>query len=128
MAGTVLESALGIFGTVIRYRESRNFPETFFSNLLSEAMPKQGKGETSWQRVSYLVEALIDYALNNTNRISYLRASWKDHTTDLQVKGTLEALRHLLKDRGGFKPNANTSKEQVKSISVRYCVIISEKS
>ena len=43
MAGTVLESALGIFGTVIRYRDSRNFPETFFSNLLSEAMPNQGK-------------------------------------------------------------------------------------
>jgi tetratricopeptide (TPR) repeat protein len=114
MAGTVLESALGIFGTVIRYRESRNFPETFFSNLLSEAMPNQGKGETSWQRVSYLVEALLDYKLNNRTDISYLRASWKDHTTDLQVKGTLEALRHLLKDGGGFKPNANTSKKQVK--------------
>ncbi|MEG4288328.1 tetratricopeptide repeat protein [Microcoleus sp. C2C3] len=114
MAGTVLVSALGIFGTVIRYRDSRNFPETFFSNLLSEAMPNQGKGETSWQRVSYLVEALIDYALNDTNRISNLHVSWKDNTTDLQVKGTLEALRYLLKDRGGFKPNADTSKEQVK--------------
>jgi hypothetical protein len=87
MAGTVLESALGIFGTVIRYRESRNFPETFFSNLLSEAMPKQGKGEKSWQRVSYLVEALLDYALNDTNRISNLRVSWKGNTTDLTSHG-----------------------------------------
>jgi len=113
-AGTVLESALGIFGTVIRYRESRNFPETFFSNLLSEAMPNQGKSEKSWQRVSYLVEALIDYALNDTNRISYLRADWKGDTTELTVSATLEALRHLLKDRGGFKPNKTTSDSQVR--------------
>jgi hypothetical protein len=114
MAGTVLESPLGIFGTVIRYRESRNFPETFFSNLLSEAMPNQGKSEKSWQRVSYLVEALIDYALNDTNRISYLRADWKGDTTELTVSATLEALRHLLKDRGGFKPNKTTSDLQVR--------------
>ena len=79
-------------------------------------MLKQGKSETSWQRVSYLVEALIDYALNDTNRLSNLRVSWKDdNTTDLQVKGTLEALRHLLKDRGGFKPNADTSEKQVRN-------------
>jgi len=115
MAGTVLESGLGIFGTVIRYRDSRNFPETFFSNLLSEAMPKQGPGEKSWQRVSYLVEALIDYALNDTNRISNLRVSWKDNAKDLQVTGTLEALRYLLKDRGGFKPNKTTSNRQVRN-------------
>ncbi|MEG4216593.1 tetratricopeptide repeat protein [Microcoleus sp. Pol14C6] len=115
MAGTVLESALGIFGTVIRYRESRNFPETFFSNLLSEAMPKQGKGEKSWQRVSYLVEALIDYALNDTNRISNLSVSWKDKTTDLQVTAKLEALRHLLKDKGSFKPTEKTSQQQVRN-------------
>jgi tetratricopeptide (TPR) repeat protein len=114
MAGTVLESALGIFGTVIRYRESRNFPETFFSNLLSEAMPTQGKGEKSWQRVSYLVEALLNYALNDTNRISYLRADWKGDTTELTVTATLEALRHLLKDRGSFKPNKTTSDSQVR--------------
>ncbi|MEG4207751.1 tetratricopeptide repeat protein [Microcoleus sp. Pol7_A1] len=114
MAGTVLESALGIFGTVIRFRDSRNFPETFFSNLLSEAMPKQGKGETSWQRVSYFVEALIDYALNDTNRISNLRVSWKDNDKDLQVTATKEALRHLLKDRGGFKPKKTTSNDQVR--------------
>jgi len=114
MAGTVLESALGIFGTVIRYRDSRNFPETFFSNLLWESMPTQGKGEKSWQRVSYLVEALIDYALNDTNRISNLRVSWKDNDKDLQVTATLQALRHLLKDRGGFKPNKTTSDSQVR--------------
>jgi len=114
MAGTVLESALGIFGTVIRYRESRNFPETFFSNLLWESMPTQGKGEKSWQRVSYLVEALIDYALNDTNRISNLRADWKGDTTELTVTATLEALRHLLKDRGSFKPNKTTSDSQVR--------------
>jgi len=115
MAGTVLVSALGIFGTVIRYRESRNFPETFFSNLLSEAMPKQGKGEKSWQRVIDLVEALIDYALNDTNRISNLHAEWIGETTDLHVTAKLEALRHLLKDRGSFKPNKTTSDKQVKN-------------
>ena len=115
MAGTVLQSALGIFGTVIRYRDSRNFPETFFRNLLSEAMSNRGKSETSWQRVSYLVEALIDYALNDTNRISNLRVSWKDNAKDLQVTGTLEALRYLLKDRGGFKPHKTTSNRQVKN-------------
>ncbi|MEG4279728.1 tetratricopeptide repeat protein [Microcoleus sp. MON1_C1] len=114
MAGTVLESPLGIFGTVIRYRESRNFPETFFSNLLSEAMPKQGKSEKSWQRVIDLVEALLNYALNDTNRISYLRADWKGDTTELTVSATLEALRHLLKDRGSFKPNKTTSDLQVR--------------
>jgi tetratricopeptide (TPR) repeat protein len=114
MAGTVLESALGIFGTVIRYRESRNFPETFFSNLLSEAMPKQGKGEKSRQRVIDLVEALLNYALNDTNRIPNLSADWKGDTNDLQVTATLEALRHLLKDRGSFKPNKTTSDSQVR--------------
>ena len=77
-------------------------------------MLKQRKDAKSRQRVSYLVEALIDYALNDTNRISNLHVSWEDNTTDLQVEATLEALRHLLKDRGGFKPNANTSKDQVK--------------
>jgi tetratricopeptide (TPR) repeat protein len=114
MAGTVLESALGIFGTVIRYRDSRNFPETFFSNLLSEAMGNQGKGEKSWQRVRHLVEALLDYKLNNRNDISYLRADWKGDTTDLQVTATLEALRHLLKDIESFKPTEKTSEAQVK--------------
>lgn len=114
MAGTVLVSALGIFWTVIRYRDSRNFPETFFSNLLSEAMPNQGKGEKSRQRVIDLVEALLDYKLNNRNDISYLRADWKDNTTDLQVKATLEALRYLLKDKGSFKPNKTTSDSQVR--------------
>jgi tetratricopeptide (TPR) repeat protein len=77
-------------------------------------MPTQGKGEKSWQRVSYLVEALIDYALNDTNRISNLRVSWKDNDKDLQVTATLQALRHLLKDRGGFKPNKTTSDSQVR--------------
>ncbi|MEG4006385.1 tetratricopeptide repeat protein [Microcoleus sp. Pol11C1] len=114
MAATVLQSALGIFGTVIRYRESRNFPETFFSNLLLKAMPNQGEGEKSWQRVKDLVEALLDYALNNTNRISNLHAEWIGETTDLHVTAKLEALRHLLKDRGSFKPNKTTSDDQVK--------------
>ncbi|MEG4580730.1 hypothetical protein QUA71_14125 [Microcoleus sp. MON1_C5] len=77
-------------------------------------MPTQGKGEKSWQRVSYLVEALIDYALNDTNRISNLRVSWKDNDKDLLVTATLEALRHLLKDRGSFKPNKTTSDSQVR--------------
>src|SRR4028119_1308858 len=114
MAGTVLESPLGIFGTVIRYRESRNFPETFFSNLLSEAMPKQGKGEKSRQRVIDLVEALVDYESDKTNRISNLSVDWKVNTTDLRVKATLEALRHLLKDKGSFKPTEKTSDLQVR--------------
>ena len=77
-------------------------------------MPKQGKGEKSWQRVSHLVEALLDYALNDTeNRISHLHAEWKGDT-ELHVTATLEALRHLLKDRGNFKPSENTSDTQVK--------------
>ena len=77
-------------------------------------MPKQGKGEKSWQRVSHLVEALLDYALNDTeNRISHLHAEWKGDT-ELHVTATLEALRHLLKDRGSFKPNKTTSDDQVR--------------
>ncbi|MEG4070755.1 tetratricopeptide repeat protein [Microcoleus sp. Pol11C2] len=110
-----IKLVLGIFGTVIRYRESRNFPETFFSNLLSEAMPNQGKGEKSRQRVIDLVEALLNYGLNDTNRISNLGVSWKDNTTDLHVKTTLEALRHLLKDKGSFKPTEKTSQKQVRN-------------
>jgi tetratricopeptide (TPR) repeat protein len=77
-------------------------------------MPNQGKGEKSRQRVIDLVEALLNYALNDTNRISYLRADWKGDTTELTVTATLEALRHLLKDRGSFKPNKTTSDSQVR--------------
>ena len=77
-------------------------------------MPNQGEGEKSWQRVIDLVEALLDYKLNNRNDISYLRADWKGDTTDLQVTATLEALRHLLKDKGSFKPNKTTSDSQVR--------------
>ena len=82
-------------------------------------MTKYGKGEKSWQRVSHLVEALLDYTLNDddtTNRISYLHAEWKGDT-ELHVTGTLEALRNLLKNResiGSFKPNKNTSDDQVR--------------
>ncbi len=77
-------------------------------------MTKYGKGEKSWQRVSHLVEALLDYALNDTeNRISHLHAEWKGDT-ELHVTATLEALRHLLKDRGNFKPNKTTPDDQVK--------------
>jgi len=77
-------------------------------------MPKQGKGEKSRQRVIDLVEALLDYVLNDTNRISNLHVDWEDNTTDLTVEATLEALRHLLKDKGSFKPTEKTSQEQVK--------------
>jgi hypothetical protein len=41
-------------------------------------------------------------------------SDWKDNTTDLQVTATLEALRHLLKDRGSFKPTEKTSDSQVR--------------
>jgi len=75
-------------------------------------MPKRGKGDKSWQRVRHLVEALLDYALNDDDRISKLHAKWKDETsTELKVNATLEALRYLLQDKGGFKPTANTSDE-----------------
>jgi len=77
-------------------------------------MPKQGKGEKSRQRVIDLVEALLDYKLNNRNDISYLRADWKGDTTELTVTATLEALRHLLKDIESFKPTEKTSEAQVK--------------
>ncbi|XZN93351.1 MAG: tetratricopeptide repeat protein [Microcoleus sp.] len=76
-------------------------------------MPKQGKGEKSWQRVIDLFEALLDYALNDTNRISHLHAEWKGDT-ELHVTATLEALRHLLKEKGSFKPSDKTSDTQVK--------------
>ncbi len=77
-------------------------------------MPNQGEGEKSWQRVKDLVEALLDYKLNNKNDISNLHAEWTGKTTDLHVMTNLEALRHLLKDRGSFKPNKTTSDGQVK--------------
>jgi tetratricopeptide (TPR) repeat protein len=77
-------------------------------------MPNQGKGEKSRQRVIDLVEALLDYKLNNRNDISYLRADWKGDTTELTVTATLEALRHLLKDIESFKPTEKTSEAQVK--------------
>jgi hypothetical protein len=86
-------------------------------------MPKQGKGEKSRQRVIDLMEALLDYALDDTNRISHIHAEWKEETTDsrqkvktteLHVTANLEALRHLLKDKNSFKPNKTTSDTQVK--------------
>ena len=81
-------------------------------------MTNVGQGDKSWQRVCQLVEALLDYALNNSDRISNLHAEWKDETsTDLQVKTTLEALRHLLKDKNEnfFKPTAKTSDKETRS-------------
>lgn len=77
-------------------------------------MPKRGKGDKSWQRVRHLVEALLDYALNDDERVSKLHAKWKDDTSELKVNATLEALRHLLQDQGGFKPTANTSDERAR--------------
>jgi hypothetical protein len=78
-------------------------------------MPKLGKGEQSWQRVCQLVEALLDYELKNSDHICNLHADWKDETsTELIVKATLEALRHLVKDKNGFKPTAKTSDKQTK--------------
>jgi len=78
-------------------------------------MTKLGKGDKSWQRVQQLLEALLDYALNDCDRISNLHVSWKDETsTELIVKATLEALRHLVKDKNGFKPTAKTSDKQTK--------------
>ena len=78
-------------------------------------MTKLGKGDKSWQRVQQLLEALLDYALNDCDRISNLHAEWKDETsTELIVNATLEALRHLVKDKNGFKPTANTSDKQTK--------------
>ncbi|MDQ2099281.1 MAG: tetratricopeptide repeat protein [Tychonema bourrellyi B0820] len=82
-------------------------------------MTNDGKGEKSWQRVKHLVEALLDYALNDddddtkTSRISHLHAEWKGDT-ELHVTGKMEGLRHLLKDRDSFKPNKTTSDTQVK--------------
>ncbi len=77
-------------------------------------MPKQGKGDKSRQRVKDLVEALLDYALDNTNRISNLQVTWKNDDQELSVSATLEALRHLLKEKGSFKPSEKTSDTQVK--------------
>ncbi|MEG3847507.1 tetratricopeptide repeat protein [Microcoleus sp. herbarium19] len=77
-------------------------------------MTKHGKGQKSWQRVKDLVEALLDYALNDTNRISNLQVTWKNDNKELSVSATLEALRHLLKEKNSFKPNYNTSDTQVK--------------
>ena len=77
----------------------------------SKSTRNLGKGEKSWQRVCHLVEALLDYALNDCDRISKLHVRWKDDTSELKVNATLEALRYLLQGKGGFKPTANTSDE-----------------
>ena len=44
-------------------------------------MPNLGEGDKSWQRVKDLVEALLDYKLNNRNDITHLDAKWEDETT-----------------------------------------------
>ncbi|WP_228056643.1 tetratricopeptide repeat protein [Microcoleus sp. LEGE 07076] len=81
-------------------------------------MPNLGEGDKSWQRVKDLVEALLDYKLNNRNDITHLVAEWEDETTtNLHVTATLESLRHLLKDNNAlnaFKPNKTTSDKQVR--------------
>jgi hypothetical protein len=43
MAESVVQSALGTFGTLIRYRESRNFLETFFTTLSKNLCPSLEK-------------------------------------------------------------------------------------
>ncbi len=81
-------------------------------------MPNLGEGDKSWQRVKDLVEALLDYKLNNRNDITHLDAKWEDETTThLYVTTTLEALRYLLKDKNAlnaFKPNKTTSDKQAR--------------
>jgi tetratricopeptide (TPR) repeat protein len=81
-------------------------------------MPNLGEGDKSWQRVKDLVEALLDYKLNNRNDITHLDPQWEDETTThLYVTATLESLRHLLKDKNAlnaFKPNKTTSDKQVR--------------
>ena len=73
-----------------------------------------------------MIEALIDYALNETPRINNLRVDWKHNTTDLQVKGTLEALRYLLKDKATLNQLRKHLKSKLETISVRHLLIISE--
>ncbi|XWK89885.1 MAG: tetratricopeptide repeat protein [Phormidium sp.] len=77
-------------------------------------MPNQGFGDKSIKRIRQLVEALLDYALNDSDRISKLHASWKDNSTDLSVKATLVALQYLLRGKDGFKPTEKTSDKQTR--------------
>ncbi|MFB2880901.1 hypothetical protein [Floridanema aerugineum] len=91
-------------------------PETFptLFGKISYLCQNQGFGDKSIKRIRQLVEALLDYALNDSDRISRLHASWKDNSTHLSVTATLEALRHLLRDKDGFKPTEKTSDKQTR--------------
>ncbi|MCD8486529.1 MAG: tetratricopeptide repeat protein [Desertifilum sp.] len=68
------------------------------------------------KRVKLLVEALLDYEQNQSDRISNLKVSWaKNGKPHLVVNTTLQALRYLVGDKDGFKPTPNTSEKQLKN-------------
>ncbi|MCT7976416.1 tetratricopeptide repeat protein [Laspinema olomoucense] len=80
-------------------------------------MAKKAHGNTPKIRVQLLVEALLDYELNNSDRINNLSVSWdKNDETLLIVNTTLQALRYLVRDKTEFKPSPKTSETQLKKI------------
>ncbi|MCT7991588.1 tetratricopeptide repeat protein [Laspinema olomoucense] len=80
-------------------------------------MAKKAHGNTPKIRVQLLVEALLDYELNNSDRINNLSVSWdKNDETLLIVNTTLQALRYLVRDKNEFKPSLKTSETQLKKI------------
>lgn len=79
-------------------------------------MAKKAHGNTPKIRVQLLVEALLDYELNNSDRITNLSVTWdKRDKTLLIVNTTLQALRYLVRDKNEFKPRPNTSEKQLKN-------------
>ncbi|MDL5052496.1 hypothetical protein QQ056_02825 [Oscillatoria laete-virens NRMC-F 0139] len=80
-------------------------------------MPKKmSHGPIPKKRVKLLVEALLDYEQNQSDRISNLKVSWaKNGKPHLVVNTTLQALRYLVGDKDGFKPTPNTSEKQLKN-------------
>ncbi|MCT7994599.1 tetratricopeptide repeat protein [Laspinema olomoucense] len=80
-------------------------------------MAKKAHGNTPKIRVQLLVEALLDYEVNNSDRITNLSVSWdKNDETLLIVNTTLQALRYLVHDKTEFKPSPKTSETQLKKI------------
>lgn len=80
-------------------------------------MPKKmSHGPIPKKRVKLLVEALLDYEQNQSDRISNLKVSWaKNGKPHLVVNTTLQALRYLVGDKDGFKPKPDTSEKQLKN-------------
>ncbi len=73
------------------------------------------KGNAPKERAKLLVKALLEYEINQGDRITNLGVNWAgDGSANLQVSATKQALFNLLKGIPEFKPTLTTKDDQVR--------------